>query len=106
MANDETIIVQPIIQNITVIDNPQNISVASPGPQGPAGTFNSSDIFYVHTQGTPSSVWTINHNLGGNPTAVVLDSAGTQCEGTFSYPTMNQMVITFTAAFSGTAYVI
>jgi hypothetical protein len=51
-------------------------------------------------------VWTINHNLGGNPTAVVLDSAGTQCEGTFSYPSVNQMVITFTAAFSGVAYVI
>jgi len=31
---------------------------------------------------------------------------GTQCEGTFSYPTVNQMVITFTAAFSGVAYVI
>jgi hypothetical protein len=36
----------------------------------------------------------------------VLDSAGTQCEGTFSYPSKNTMVITFTAAFTGTAYVI
>lgn len=106
MANDETIIVQPTIQNITVVANPQNISVSSPGPQGPAGTFNPADIFYVHTQGVPASVWTINHNLGGNPTAVVLDSAGTQCEGTFSYPTLNQMVITFTSAFSGTAYIV
>jgi hypothetical protein len=98
---DEVIIVQPTIQNITVVDNPQHITVSSPGPQG-----NTAEVFYVHTQGTPSAVWTINHNLNGNPTAVVLDSAGTQCEGTFSYPTLNQMVITFTAAFSGTAYVI
>jgi len=37
---------------------------------------------------------------------VVLDSAGTQCEGTFSYPSTNQMIITFTAAFTGTAYVV
>ena len=93
----DNIIVTPIINQITV---------TSPGPQGPPGVFVSSDIFYVHTQGSPSATWTINHNLNGNPTAVVLDSAGTQCEGTFSYPTLNRMVITFTAAFSGTAYVI
>lgn len=95
--SEDNIIVKPII--------PQ-ISVSAPGPQGPAGAFVPSDIFYVHTQGSPSAVWTINHNLGGQPTAVVLDSAGTQCEGTFSYPSSNQMVITFTAAFSGTAYVV
>lgn len=95
--SQDNIIVTPIINQITV---------ASPGPQGQPGAFDPADIFYVHTQGSSSAVWTINHNLNGNPTAVVLDSAGTQCEGTFSYPTLNQMVITFTGAFSGTAYVI
>jgi hypothetical protein len=95
--SEDNIIVQPIIPQITV---------AAPGPQGPAGAFDPADIFYVHTQASASNTWTINHNLNGNPTAVVLDSAGTQCEGTFSYPTMNQMVIAFTAAFSGTAYVV
>jgi len=88
----DNIIVTPVINQITV---------ASPGPQG-----NAAQVFYVHTQSSPSAVWTINHDLGAQPTAVVLDSAGTQCEGTFSYPSANQMVITFTAAFSGTAYVI
>jgi hypothetical protein len=91
----ETLIVQPIIPQVLV---------TAPGPQGIPGA--GTTIFYVHTQASPSSVWTINHNLNGNPTAVVLDSAGTQCEGTFSYPTLNQMVITFTSAFSGTAYII
>jgi hypothetical protein len=95
--SQDNIIVTPIINQITV---------AAPGPQGQPGVFDPGDIFYVHTQASSSAVWTINHNLTGNPTAVVLDSAGTQCEGTFSYPTLNQMVITFTAAFSGTAYVI
>ena len=95
--SQDSIIVQPIIPQITV---------AAPGPQGPPGAFAPSDIFYVHTQAVSSNTWTINHNLGGQPTAVVLDSAGTQCEGTFSYPSSNQMVITFTAAFSGTAYVV
>ena len=103
---DETIIVQPVVQYLTVVDNPQAITVSAPGPQGPVGPSGSSAVFYVHTQNTPSAVWTINHNLDGNPTAVVLDSAGTQCEGTFSYPSTNTMIITFTAAFSGTAYII
>ncbi len=92
---DDAIIIQPIIPTVEII---------GVGPQGPAGS--PASIFYTHTQAQASAVWTINHNLGGEPTAVVLDSAGTNCEGTFSYPSKNQMVITFTSAFTGTAYVI
>ena len=103
---DEVIVVEPVIQNITVVDSIASINITSPGPQGQPGVFSPSDIFYVHTQSLSSATWTINHNLGGQPTAVVLDSAGTQCEGTFSYPSSNQMIITFTAAFSGVAYVV
>lgn len=99
--SDEVVIVQPITPSITVEPIVPIVEVTAPGPQG-----NPADVFYTHVQSIPSAVWTINHNLGGEPTAVVLDSAGTQCEGTFSYPSKNQMVITFTAAFGGTAYVI
>lgn len=93
--SDDLVVVQPVIPTVIV---------TAPGPQGASG--DTAAIFYVHTQSVSSAVWTINHGLGGQPTAVVLDSAGTQCEGTFSYPTTNQMVITFTSAFTGTAYVI
>jgi hypothetical protein len=98
---DEVIIVSPIIPQISVINQTPTVTVSAVGQQGPP-----ANIFYVHTQAIASAVWTINHNLNGEPTAVVLDSAGTQCEGTFSYPSKNQMVITFTGAFTGTAYVI
>jgi hypothetical protein len=98
---DEIIVVEPVIPVINVINATPTITVSAPGPQGPA-----ANIFYSHVQAVASVVWTINHNLNGEPTAVVLDSAGTQCEGTFSYPSKNQMVITFTSAFTGTAYVI
>ena len=90
---DDAIIIKPVTPIVEIM---------TPGPQGQQG----GQIFYVHTQAIASAVWTINHNLNGEPTAVVLDSAGTQCEGTFSYPSKNQMVITFTSAFAGTAYVI
>jgi hypothetical protein len=88
--SEDVIVVQPVINQITV---------AAPGPQGPAGA-------YTHTQSVSSATWTINHNLGFNPVAVVLDSAGTQCEGAITYPTVNQMVITFTGAFTGVAYIV
>ena len=93
----DIIVVQPVIPVV---------EITAPGPQGPAGAFSPSDIAYTHTQAIASATWTINHNLGFNPTAVVLDSAGTNCEGSFSYPTVNQMVITFNSAFTGTAYII
>lgn len=92
--SEDAVIIKPIVPIV---------EITAPGPQGASA---SAQIFYVHTQPTPAAVWTINHNLGGNPTAVVLDSAGTQCEGTFSYPSINQMVITFSSAFTGTAYII
>lgn len=98
---DPIVVVKDPTTLVEITSTTQVVQISAPGPQG-----NPATVFYVHTQAVPSATWTINHNLGGNPTAVVLDSAGTQCEGTFSYPSNNQMVITFTAAFSGTAYVI
>ena len=96
MAED-VIIVQPIVPVV---------EITAPGPQGPAGQFSPGDIAYTHTQAVSSATWTINHNLGFKPTAVVIDSGGTNCEGSFSYPNNNTMVITFNSAFTGTAYII
>ena len=99
----DNIIVTQNVQSVIVTNQQPNVTIAAVGPQGPSG---STAIFYTHTQGASASVWTINHNLNGYPTAVVFDSANTQVEGTFSYPSVNQMLITFTSAFSGTAYII
>lgn len=101
---DEVVIVQPIVPTIIVEPVIPNVIVTAPGPQGPSG--DPATVSYTHIQATSSSVWTIHHDLGFEPTAVVLDSAGTNCEGTFSYPSKNTLVITFTAPFTGTAYVI
>ncbi len=59
---------------------------------------------YQHTQGTPASVWTITHGLGYQPAVTVTDSTGDEVEGDLAYPDANTVVITFSAAFSGTAY--
>jgi len=98
----EIVVTEEVIQVEVGVFGPQGPQ----GPQGPPGLTTAPNIFYVHNQPVASATWTVNHNLGGNPTAVVHDSAGTQCEGNFSYPSLNQMIITFSAAFSGVAYVI
>lgn len=59
---------------------------------------------YTHVQSASASVWTIDHNLGFNPNIQVIDSSGANVEGDITYPTLNRVVLTFSGAFTGTAY--
>jgi hypothetical protein len=59
---------------------------------------------HVHTQGTPSTTWTITHALGGYPAVSVVDSSRTVVFGEVNYLSTTQVVVNFSAAFSGYAY--
>lgn len=59
---------------------------------------------YVHTQASVSSVWVINHNLSGKPSVTIVDSADTVVVGEVTYNSNSQVTVTFTAPFSGYAY--
>jgi hypothetical protein len=59
---------------------------------------------YIHTQGSASSSWTITHTLGGRPSVTVVDSTGTTVVGDVQYNSDTQVTLTFSAAFSGSAY--
>ena len=59
---------------------------------------------HVHTQGAVSTVWTINHALGGYPSVTIVDSAKTVVFGEITYTSTTQVVVNFTSAFSGFAY--
>jgi len=59
---------------------------------------------HTHTQTSVSSTWTINHTLGGKPQVTVVDSADTVVYGEVSYNSNTQVVVTFSAPFSGYAY--
>ena len=117
----DTIIVQP---------NIMQVEVTAPGPQGPAGegvpnggtagqvltkvsdisfdtewqTPGAITVSYLYTQGMPSDVWNIDHNLGWNPNVTVQDSAGTTVEGDVVYHNINSLSVTFVSAFAGIAY--
>ena len=74
-------------------------------PEGTTNLYYRPDrVSYYHTQGTSSSSWVIAHNLGFYPNIVVKDSAGSVVEGEIAYDSLNQVTLTFQAAFSGTAY--
>ena len=72
-----------------------------PGPMGPPG---SANVAYRHIQSAPAAVWTIDHALGYYPNVTVISSAGEEVEGDSSYPNSAQLILTFSGAFSGVAY--
>lgn len=59
---------------------------------------------YVHTQSTAASVWTITHNMGKYPSVMVVDSAKNVVYGDVKYDGLNRLTLTFSATFSGYAY--
>lgn len=64
----------------------------------------TAKLGYVFTQSTPAAVWTINHDLGKYPAVNIVDSANDEVIGEVHYTSTSQIVITFSAAFSGKAF--
>lgn len=62
------------------------------------------DLTYVHDQILSSQIWTVNHNLGKYPSIMIINSAGTVAMGDVTYINENQIIVTFSATFSGKAY--
>lgn len=64
----------------------------------------TSDKHFVFTKSTPDSVWEITHNLDKYPSVTVVDSAGSVVIGDITYTSKSALTVTFSAAFSGKAY--
>ena len=76
-----------------------------PGPQGQPGADGSGgDLHYAFSQGSPSALWTVTHNLGKYPSVTVIDSAGTTVVGSVTHLDANSLTVAFSAPFSGTAH--
>ncbi len=59
---------------------------------------------YVHDQQTASTSWVITHNMNKYPSVNVVDTANDEVTGDVKYNSLNQITISFTAAFSGKAF--
>lgn len=70
----------------------------------PVDLTTNAELGYVHTQSSASNVWTISHGLGFVPNITVVDSGGSVVEGSYNYPNVNTVVLTFNGSFSGKAY--
>jgi hypothetical protein len=59
---------------------------------------------FVFVQGSPSSVWAINHTLNKYPSISIVDSANNEVDGDVNYVDQNNVTLTFASAFSGKAF--
>jgi hypothetical protein len=60
---------------------------------------------YTHNQISPSATWNIVHNLSRYPNVSIVDSGGNLLTGDVQYTSPDTIKLSFTAAFSGKAYV-
>lgn len=66
-------------------------------------TASASDEPYIHHQTTPSSIWTVVHNLGHLADITIIDGTGEQVVGQISHDNNNQSTLTFSQPITGTA---
>lgn len=71
---------------------------------GPGNIAIAVATTYVHTQIAASAVWSIAHGLGTYPSVTVIDSGESVVIGDVQYIDNNNLIITFSAAFGGKAY--
>lgn len=75
------------------------------GPVG-EGEAGAGAATFTYIQSTPSNVWVITHGLGTFPSVTVTDSSGNWVIGSVHYDSVDQVTITFSSAFSGTAVLV
>jgi len=68
------------------------------------GVTGLTALAYNHRQLVASDTWTITHSLGFYPNVTVVDSANSLVEGEIAYTNRNSLIATFSASFSGNAY--
>jgi hypothetical protein len=69
------------------------------------GLVDVGDIWHLHEQTTPSTTWTINHNLNRPIIARVKDASGNNVVGEVTDVNVDQANITFTIAIAGEAII-
>tara|TARA_R110001592_G_scaffold6651_1_gene35817 strand:- start:114 stop:851 length:738 start_codon:yes stop_codon:yes gene_type:complete len=67
-------------------------------------TSDATDKTFIFDKVTPGTVWNVAHNLAKFPSITVIDSANTVVTGQYTYIDNNNVTLTFSAAFTGKAY--
>ena len=64
-----------------------------------------SDKTYVHNQAVPSATWNVQHNLNKFPSVTSVNNSNIKMFGEVTYVDANNLTISFSAGFSGKAYI-
>lgn len=97
-------------EDVTVVTGATTLNFRGNGVTATAGVGAGEAVITVgggtfeFVQGSPVSVWVIDHPLSFLPNVTVVDSSGRQVEGDVVYTDADTITINFTAAFSGKAY--
>ncbi len=62
------------------------------------------DSHFEFIQGVPATTWDITHNLDKFPSITVVDTADTTVIGSYEYVTKDRVVLNFSDAFAGKAF--
>lgn len=92
-----------IIDNVNISSDTENIYLTLYRLDGGVIT-DTLKFKYIHTQTTSSLQWTVTHNLNCFPSVTIVDSSNNEVIGEVEYINPNSLNITFSAAFSGKAY--
>lgn len=88
----------------TVTTGTASANITGVAPNQVLNLVYPTSVRHIHTQGAATTTWPITHALGGFPSVTVVDSAKTVVFGEINYVSTSQIVVNFTAAFSGYAY--
>ncbi len=61
---------------------------------------------YTHVQSTPSTSWSVSHNLNKKPSVTIYDADNNEIEAEIEYITDNSLSINFNQSKSGFAYIM
>jgi len=92
------------IDILVAIDQNNQPYVIYPSTAAPPGPGAGDDKNFVFTQGSPSAIWNITHNLGKYPAVDVVDTGGSAVIPTVMYIDVNNVQLTFGSATSGKAF--
>jgi hypothetical protein len=95
------------VARITVVEQSSDLAVVeqvSVISEQVVGIQGRGDAHFIYDQETPSDEWTIEHNLGKNPAVTVVDSGGNEWQTAVEHLSADELVVRFSAPFSGRAY--
>lgn len=108
MSDEITVILE--VNEVIVVQQDTDLSLAASGPQGPTGPQGPAGAaggsVYLHTQSVASATWVINHNVGRPVSVTLFDATGRVVFSDIEHGTANQATVTWSTPTTGSALVV